>query len=252
MSSLPILLVAGVGNGAGTGAATARLFAKNGYRVALIARSSGDGPQRLAKEITDAGGEAAPFPIPAYTYKDVTEVFERVQKHWPTGELRVALYNVSFACFKGFLDVTEDDVDAGTDANLKAAYAFSRQAVLQMKGQSIDDKGKRGTILYTGATASIRGNVMTSGFAPGKSGLRMLAQSLSKEFGKDNIHVAHTVIDGGILTDKSHTYRSEEWCNNPDAHIKPDGIAASYLYLAQQDRSAWSFELDLRPAHEKW
>ncbi|THH07724.1 hypothetical protein EW146_g9223, partial [Bondarzewia mesenterica] len=113
------------------------------------------------------------------------------------------------------------------------------------------EKGKRGTLLFTGATASLRGNVTTSAFATGKFGLRALAQSLSKEFGKENIHVAHVIIDGGIVTDRSRA-RGEAWVNNPDVRLEPDSIAKAYQYLTEQDRSAWTWELDLRPAHEKW
>ncbi|KZV71493.1 NAD(P)-binding protein [Peniophora sp. CONT] len=254
MAARPIFVVAGLGNGSGTGAATARLFAKNGYRVALIARSSSGETEKFAQELNDAGGEAAPFPVESYSFQEVTDAFGRVKQRWPDADLRVALYNASFGAFKGFLDVTEDDINTGLETSLKGAYAFSRQAVLQMKEQSIDDNGKRGTILFTGATASIRGNTMTSGFSPGKSGLRALAQSLNKEFGKSNIHVRQTIIDGVISTDKTraHYPLARDNPNNPDILLKPEAIAHAYLYLTNQDRSAWSFELDLRPAHEKW
>ena len=139
--------------------------------------------------------QAAPFPVESYSYQNVTDAFKSVKQKWPEADIRVALYNASFGAFKGFLDVTEDEINTSLEATLKGAYAFSRQAILQFKEQSIDNSGKRGTLLFTGATASIRGNTMTSGFSPGKSGLRALAQSLNKEFGKSNIHVRVTTID---------------------------------------------------------
>jgi len=99
----------------------------------------------------------------------------------------------------------------------------------------------------------LRGNVVTSAFSAGKHGVRALSQSLAKEFGKENIHVAHAIIDGGILTDRSRAMKkSEEWEANEDVRLNPDAIAQSYLHLANQERSAWTWELDLRPAHEKW
>ncbi|KAJ3494866.1 hypothetical protein NLJ89_g10720 [Agrocybe chaxingu] len=104
--------------------------------------------------------------------------------------------------------------------------------------------GKRGALIFTGATASARGNTTTSAFAVGKFGTRALSQSLAKEFGKENIHVAHAIIDGAILTDRQRDRNSPEWQNNADVRLHPDSIAASYLYLVNQDRSAWTWELD--------
>jgi NAD(P)-dependent dehydrogenase (short-subunit alcohol dehydrogenase family) len=115
-----------------------------------------------------------------------------VRTHWPTSDIRVALYNAGFGVWKPFLQITEDEVDKVTDTNLKAAFAFSREALTAFQGQSIDDsegKGKRGTLLFTGATASLRGNTTTSSFSAAKFGVRSLSQSLNKEFGKENIHV---------------------------------------------------------------
>ncbi|EMD31167.1 hypothetical protein CERSUDRAFT_89287 [Gelatoporia subvermispora B] len=257
MSARPLFVVAGVGNGSGTGAATARVFSKAGYRVALIARNA-DHLKRTAEEINAAGGEAAAFPVPSYAYGDVTSVFDQIQSHqWASGgrtELRVALFNAGAGVWKPFLDVTEADVALITETNITAAFAFSRAALLAFKQNEVDANGKRGTLLFTGATASIRGNVTTSAFAAGKFALRSLSQSLNKEFGKQNIHVAHSIIDGGILTDLSLSRRQgdPEWKNNGDVRLDPESIGKSYLYLANQDRSAWTWELDLRPAHEKW
>jgi NAD(P)-dependent dehydrogenase (short-subunit alcohol dehydrogenase family) len=115
-----------------------------------------------------------------------------VRTHWPTSDIRVALYNAGLGVWKSFLQVTEDELDKVTDTNLKGAFAFSREALTAFQGQSIDDnegKGKRGTLLFTGATASLRGNTTTSVFSAAKFGVRSLSQSLNKEFGKENIHV---------------------------------------------------------------
>ncbi|RPD59548.1 NAD(P)-binding protein [Lentinus tigrinus ALCF2SS1-6] len=255
MSTRPLFVVAGIGNGSGTGAAAARLFAQKGYRVALIARNA-DSLNRLAGEINSAGGEAAGFPISDYSYGATLSVFDNIAAHkWSSAgssSLRVALWNAGSGVWKPFLDVTEKDVETSLQTNVTAAFAFSRGAVLAFKQNDIDERGKRGTLLFTGATAAIRGNVTTSAFAAGKFGLRALSQSLAKEFGKENIHVTHAIIDGGILTDRSSSYRDEAWINNPDLRLDANSIAKSYLYLVEQDRSAWTWELDLRPAHEKW
>ncbi|KAI0042709.1 NAD-P-binding protein [Auriscalpium vulgare] len=250
MTPRPIFVVAGVGNGSGTGGASARVFLNAGYRVALIARKS-DELTKFAGELK-AKGEAEAFPIAAYTYKDVETAFSAIKKHWPDSEIRVALYNAGIGVWKPFLQITEEDIDKVTDSNVKGAFAFAKEAVSTFKDQALDGNGKRGTLLFTGATASIRGNVTTSAFAAGKFSLRSLSQSLAKEFGKQNIHVAHAVIDGAIATDKQRNNRDPSWADNADVRLDPESIAKSYLYLANQDRSAWTWELDLRPAHEKW
>ncbi|KAI0707205.1 short-chain dehydrogenase/reductase SDR [Earliella scabrosa] len=260
MSVRPLLVVAGIGNGSGTGAATARLFAKQGYRVALVARGA-DSLNRLAGEITNEGGEAAGFPVPSYSYGDTQAVFDTIAAHkWSTpdrSELRVALWNAGAGVFKTFLEVTEEDVATSLQDNVGAAFAFSRRAILAFKDNELDERGARGTLLFTGATASIRGNVYTSAFAAGKHGLRALSQSLAKEFGKENIHVSSPLFcQPRILTDRSLSRRSgdaaEAFKNNRDTRLDAESIAQSYLYLVRQDRSAWTWELDLRPAHEKW
>ncbi|KAJ3478404.1 hypothetical protein NLI96_g9771 [Meripilus lineatus] len=257
----PIFVVAGVGNATGTGAAAARVFANAGFRVALVARNK-DHLEKAAADINKSGGEAAAFPVSAYTYSAITQLFDDIKKHdWgkpnEKAEIRAALWNAGSGIFKTFLEVTEEDINDSVQNNIVAAFAFSRQAVLTFKDNEIDEKGRRGTLIFTGATASIRGNVYTSAFAAGKHGLRALSQSLAKEFGKQNIHVAHAIIDGGILTDRSLQRRStpeaqEEFKNNLDVRLSPESIAESYLYLTNQERSSWTWELDLRPAHEKW
>ncbi|KAL1941276.1 hypothetical protein VTO73DRAFT_7488 [Trametes versicolor] len=247
----PLLIIAGVGNATGTGAATARVFAKAGYRVALIARNK-DHLNLAAQQIKGAGGEVAAFPIAEYSYQAVTDVFEEILGFsWPSpdqSELRVALWNVGVNVFGNFLSVTEADIQSSLNVHVTAGFAFSRRVILAFKENTLDELGCRGTLLFTGATASIRGNIFTSAFAAGKFGIRALSQSLAKEFGQENIHVAHSIIDGSILTDLSLSRRTgeaaEAWKNTPDVRLDADSIAKSYLYLTEQDRSAWTWELD--------
>jgi NAD(P)-dependent dehydrogenase (short-subunit alcohol dehydrogenase family) len=249
-----VLVVAGLGNGSGTGAATARLFAKNGYSVALIARGA-DIVNKLAEEINGEGGHAAQFAVSSYSHEDITAAWTGIHAKFPKPEyiIRVAVFNAGHGVWKNFLDVTPQDVQDTLQTSVAAAFSFARGAILAFKDNDIEQSnGKRGALIFTGATASLRGNVVTSAFAAGKFGLRALAQSLAKEFGKENIHVAHSIIDGAILVDRQREKRDAEWAANEDARLRPEGIASSYLYLVGQDRSAWTWELDLRPAHEKW
>ena len=115
--------------------------------------------------------------------------FRAVRQHWPNTDVRVALFNAGFGVWKPFLQLTEEELDRATDTNVKAAFAFAREAISAFKDQPLDEHGKRGTLLFTGATASLRGNKTTSVFSAAKFALRSLTQSLNKEFGKENIHV---------------------------------------------------------------
>ena len=148
--------------------------------------------------------QAAAFPVPDYSYNATLSVFDTIFAHkWATGgpsEFRVGVWNTAAGVFKSFLDVTEEDITNSLQVNVNAAFAFSRRAVLKFRENALDERGKRGTLIFTGATAAIRGNVLTSAFAAGKFGTRALSQSLAKEFGKENIHVAHvrTVVISSV------------------------------------------------------
>jgi len=249
-----IFVVAGYGAGQGTGSASAVVFAKAGYKVALIGRGHGgdDALANGAQSLKAQGAEALAFPLKAYDHTSIHGAFEAIKKQWPGEPIRVTLWNASFGAWKGFLDVTPEQWEENAQTNLIAPAAFSRESILAFKSNDLTPEGAKGTLLFTGATASIRGNKTTSAFSTGKHALRALSQSLSKEFGKENIHVAHAIIDGGILTERYRVMKGEEWAKNPDVRLDPDAIAKAYLYLAHQDRSAWTWELDLRPSHETW
>ena len=169
-----------------------RAFAKEGYRVALIARNP-ESLNNIAKEINAAGGEAAPFPVNEYTYSALLSVLDQIKAHqWTSpehAEIRVALWNAAAIPFKPFLDVTEEDLKESLDTFIAAPFAFSRQIILAFQKNEIDHLGKRGTLLFTGARSSVRTAVARGAFCAGKFGLRALSQSLAKEFGKENIHV---------------------------------------------------------------
>jgi len=250
-SRRPIFVIAGVGSGLGTGGATAREFAKLGHSVALIARN-GTSLKKAAEEIKNTGADAHAFPVSQYDHSEIQSVFHTIKKHWPDQEIRTTVWNAGYGVWKPFLETTEDEIKESVSTNIVGPFAFARESIQSFKDLEPNDAGARGTLIFTSATAALRGNVMTSAMAAGKHGLRALAQSLNKEFGKQNIHVAHAIIDGVILTDRTKQMKDEEWQVNPDVRLDPQSIAKAYAYLAQQDRSAWTFELDLRPAHEKW
>ncbi|KAJ3516234.1 hypothetical protein NLJ89_g1258 [Agrocybe chaxingu] len=220
----------------------ARLFAKNGYSVALIARG-GDFVNKLATEINSSGGQAAPFTVPSYTHEAITSAWDAIHQNFPKPEyaIRAALFNVGYGVWKPFLDITPQEVQESLNTNVAAAFSFSRGAILAFKDNDIEEaNGKRGALLFTGATASTRGNVLTSAFAAAKFGTRALSQSLAKEFNKQNIHVAHAIIDGPIKVDRPGQTTTSGPAGEFDASVRlePDSIAAAYLYLVHQDRSA--------------
>jgi len=249
-----VIVVTGLGNGSGTGAATARLFAKNGYSVALLARGANH-VNKIADEINSSGGHAAPFPVPSYSDDHIASAWQAIHAKFPKPEyiIRVALFNAAYPVWKPFLDVTPQDVQDSLQVNVAAAFSFARGAILAFKDNDIEQpNGKRGTLIFTGGQSSVQGNVITSAFSAGKFGSRALSQSLAKEFGKDNIHVAHCIIGGGILTDLLRGFKSAEWANDENGRLTPESIASAYHYLVNQDSSAWTWEFDLRPAHEKW
>ncbi|KAF7305293.1 hypothetical protein HMN09_00780500 [Mycena chlorophos] len=255
-----VIVIAGVGNGSGTGAAVARLFAQEGYTVALVSRGEG-ALKALASSITGAGGKAEAFPISEYSGDVMTAAFAAIQARFPAPEyaITVAVFNAAQGVWKPFLQVTPNDIRESNKVNIEASFAFSRAAILAFQSNEAltSANGAKGTLIFTGATASLRGNVTTSVFASGKFALRSLSQSLAKEFGREDIHVAHAIIDGGIATGNTRGDRNTPPSGpvenpKPAGLLSPESIATSYLYLVNQDRSSWTWELDLRPAHEKW
>ncbi|KAK0485530.1 NAD(P)-binding protein [Armillaria luteobubalina] len=244
MAIKPVAVIAGIGSGSGTGATAARLLAKEGYAIAPIAHSV-DSIKALSDEINAAGGTAASFPISSYSTTDIDSAYARIRAHHQGQPIRVAVYNATHDVWKPFLDITPQDVQGVAQMNLEGAFAFSKNVIQAFQANQVDEKGKRGSLIFTGATASVRGNLTTSAFSAGKHALRALSQSLAKEFGGQNIHVSHAIIDGGILTSSARERRNDtEWEENEDVRLSPVGIAESYLHLIKQPCSAWTWELD--------
>ncbi len=229
-----------LGVGPGLGAAVARRFAGEGFAVALMARREGS-VAGVREEIEGAGGTALPVSADAMDPASVAAAFDQVRHS--LGDPEVFVYNAGAFQVGGILDLTPEKFDECFKANCAGAFYAAQQVLPAMV------EAGRGTVLLTGATASLRGGARFSALAVGKFGLRALAQSTAREFGPQGIHVAHIVIDGQI-----DTPRVREMSPGREDHtmLSPDAIAEAYWQLHSQDRTAWTLELDLRPAVESF
>jgi len=231
-----------VGVGPGLGAAAARRFAREGFAVGLMARS----PESLAPvqaEIARAGGVGLSIPADATEPRAVAGAFERVRRE--LGAPGVLVYNAGAFQIAGILDIEPEQLELAWRIDCLGAL-LAAQAVLPAMVQA-----KQGTLLFTGATASLRGAANFASLAVGKFGLRALAQSMAREFGPQGIHVAHVVIDGGIDGERLRSaipQIAEQ--RGEDGLLGIDAIAEAYWHLHGQARSAWTHELDLRPYKE--
>jgi len=233
-----------IGAGDSTGGAIARRFAREGY-IACVTRRTADKLQPLVDSIRSEGGQAYGYSSDARKEEAVAELFEQIESEH--GPVEVLVFNIGanvpcsvleetprkyfkiweMACFSGFLN----------------AQAAARRMVAR----------GRGTILFTGATAALRGAANFAAFSGAKHALRALAQSMARELGPHNIHVAHVVVDGAIDTAFIRDTFPERYAlKAQDGILNPDHIANNYWYLHTQPRDAWTFELDLRPYMERW
>jgi NAD(P)-dependent dehydrogenase (short-subunit alcohol dehydrogenase family) len=222
-----------VGAGSGLSAAVARALAAEGIRVALAARSTAD----LADLAKETGAQA--FTCDASRRADVDKLFADLDADF--GAPEIVIYNPSYRVRGPFLDLDPAEVEKTLIVSAYGGFLVGQQAARRMV-----PKG-RGVILFTGASASVKGYAESAPFAMGKFALRGLAQSMSREFHPQGIHVAHVVIDGGIKS-----ARRAEPADRPASLLDPNAIAASYLHLIHQPHSAWSAELELRPWVERF
>ena len=222
-----------VGAGEGLSASLARLFAREGLRVAVAARNAG----KLDALCRDTGAKA--FGADATKAEDVARLFESVERDVGTPD--VVVYNASGRARGAFVELAASDVAQAIAVSAFGGFLVAQQAVKRMLPQ------KRGAILFTGASASVKGYAQSAPFAMGKFALRGLAQSMARELSPQGIHVAHFVIDGGIRS----AVRTEP-ADRPDSFLDPDAIALSYWNVLCQPRSAWTWEQELRPWVEKF
>ena len=222
-----------VGAGEGLSASLARLLAREGISVALAARGS----EKLGALCSETGAKA--FACDATAPDDVERLFGLVEREIAAPDLVV--YNASARARGAFVDLVPADVAQAIAVSAFGGFLVAQQALKRMLPNG------HGAILFTGASASVKGYPQSAPFAMGKFALRGLAQSLASEMSPQGIHIAHFVIDGGIRS----AARTEP-ADRPDSMLDPDAIAMSYWTLLQQPRSAWSWEMELRPWVEKF
>ena len=233
------VVIAGVGPGLGE--ALARTFASEGCAVALLARSA-DYIEDLAEDLPEPGtGLAVPTDLeqPA----EIRAAFERIRDKF--GPVDVLVNHASAGSWDGLLDASVADVDRAWAVNGRGAFVASQEAAEDMV------EGDGGTIIFTGATSALRGRDGAIGFSAAKFAARGMAESMARELGPKGVHVAHVVIDGQILPpDASESTPDRDRAEA--TYLDPDAIAENYWHLVEQDRSAWTLELDLRPHVEEF
>jgi NAD(P)-dependent dehydrogenase (short-subunit alcohol dehydrogenase family) len=233
-----VMFVMGVGPG--LGAAVARKFAREGFAVGLLARRQ-ESVDPVQKELASFGAHAGIALADATDSSSVRAGIGKLTKE--LGAPGVFVYNAGAFKMGGILDISPEEFDECWRANCAGAFYAAREVLPSMLEK------KRGTILLTGATASLRGSARFSCLAVGKFGLRALAQSLAREFGSQGIHVAHVVIDGQIDQPRIRQMMPNR---ATETFLSPDAIAETYFQLHLQDSTAWGLEIDLRPAVEKF
>lgn len=242
LNNKKVVLVVGAGDA--TGGAIARRFAREGY-VACVTRRSADKLQPLVDSIRQSGGEAHGFASDARKEDDVVALIEQIETE--IGPIEAFVFNIGANVPCSILEETARKYFKIWEMACFSGFLNAREVALRMA------KRKRGTLLFTGATAGLRGAAHFAAFAGAKHGLRALAQSMARELGPMNIHVAHLVVDGAIDTDFIRTQFPERYAlKDEDGILDPDHIAENYWYLHSQPRDAWTFELDLRPWNERW
>ena len=239
-----VCLIVGVGDGLGS--ALARAFAAEGHPVCMTRRPRNlDSLQALATSIGEAGGMAHAYGVDARSEDEMTALFASIER--AIGPLEVVVFNIGANVRFGIRETTSRVFTKVWEMACFGGFLAGREAANVMVPQG------RGTILFTGATASVRGRDGFAAFAAAKHGLRAVAQSMARELGPQGIHVAHVVIDGavdGVFTRENRT--DVEGLLAGDEILKPEDIAAAYVNLHKQPRSAWTHEIDLRPWRESW
>ncbi|MEN0063330.1 MAG: SDR family oxidoreductase [Myxococcota bacterium] len=242
MSNTKVIVVMGAGDA--LGGAIARRFAREGYTT-VICRRNGDKLEPLAEQIRALGGQVHPRGVDGRQEDQVQELFRWCEAE--VGPVTVAVHNIGANVYFPILDTTARVYRKVWELAAFSAFLFGREAARVMVPR------KQGTILFTGATGSLRGASGFSAFAGGMHAKRALAQSMARELMPHNLHVAHVVIDGPIDTAFTRENFPKLYeTRPPDGVLLPDQIAETYWMLHQQGRSAWTHELDVRPWVEPW
>ena len=244
MSDTGVCVVVGAGDD--TGAAIARAFAREGLVACIVRRPRHlDRLEALVAEIRAEGCAAHAFGVDARDENAMVSLFATIEDE--IGPIEAVVFNIGANVRFPIVETTGRVYRKVWEMAAFAGFLTGREAARHMLPR------KRGSILFTGATASVRGGDGFSAFAGAKHALRALAQSMARELGPKNIHVAHVVIDGAIDTNFIRGMRPDvDEMRERDAILSPDAIAAAYVMLHRQHRSAWTHEMDLRPWVEKW
>ena len=233
-----------VGAGDATGSAIAARFAKEGY-IACLTRRSADKLEPAVEAIRAAGGKAYGYGSDARKEEEVAALMEQIENEH--GPIDVLVFNIGANVPCSILEETARKYFKIWEMACFSGFLNAREVAKRMV------KRGRGTILFTGATAGLRGAANFAAFAGAKHALRALAQSMARELGPLNIHMAHVVVDGAIDTEFIRTNFPERYALKDEGGIlNREHIAENYWYLHQQPRDAWTFELDLRPYMERW
>ncbi|KAE8152203.1 hypothetical protein BDV25DRAFT_128208 [Aspergillus avenaceus] len=243
MATKPFAIIAGVGPG--TGSSIARKFAQV-YSVVLLARNPGNFTT-VVDEINASGGQATGISTDLSDAQSVNSAFDKITQEYEGSALAAAVFNSGGGFVrKPFLELTGEEFSSGFESQAKGAFNFAQKTLpLLLTAKNTPSPP---TLIFTGATASLKGSANFSSFASGKFALRALAQSLAREFGPKGVHVSHVIIDGVIDIPRTKAWTFE----HEDAKLSPDAIADSYWHLHTQPRTTWGFEWDLRPYVEKW
>lgn len=241
-SRLPVALVVGAGDALGS--AVARRFSREGYNV-CVARRSQEKLEPLVQQIRSSGGKARAFGMDARKEEQVVDLFDTIERE--EGPIEAVVFNIGPNIQFDILATESRKYFKLWELACFAGFLVGREAARVMVPR------ERGSILFSGATASIRGNRGFAAFSGAKHGLRALAQSMAKELGPKSIHVAHIVIDGSIDTEFIKKLFPERYAlKSVDGILNPDHIADNYWHVHKQPRTAWTFEMDLRPYMEAW
>ncbi|WP_299980348.1 SDR family NAD(P)-dependent oxidoreductase [uncultured Pseudoteredinibacter sp.] len=233
-----------VGAGDAIGSAIARRFAQEGYTVVAV-RRNGDKLQSLVSEIEAAGGNAHGWSVDARDEEAITTLFARIESE--VGPLAVTVFNVGANVPMKILETSSRKFSKIWEMACFGGFLTGREAAKTMLPHG------KGTIIFTGATASVRGAAGFAAFASAKHGLRALAQSMARELAPQNIHVAHVVIDAAVDTQWiRENFLVHKQDRPEDDIVQPSSIAEAYVQLHRQPRDAWTFEMDLRPWVETW
>ncbi len=242
MEPQKVILVIGAGDA--TGGAIARRFAREGY-IACVTRRTADKLQPLVEQIRAEGGVAYAFGSDARKEEDMVALIEKIERE--IAPIEVAVFNIGANVRFSITETTARVYQKVWEMACFGGFLMGREVTKVMLPRA------RGTIIFTGATASLRGREGFAAFAGAKHALRALAQSMARELWPKGIHVAHPVIDGAIDTEFIRINAPEKYAQkNIDGILNPDHIAEAYWQIHQQPRDAWTHETELRPWNEPW